>query len=472
MKEKPHFKVSYAFAVKCLLFVVAIFSVLNPAMFPQFIANLGEPDKSSPVEEKQNLGGDARVAQLLVKLIEEQSQNESAIGITNKKGSLVCDSSHYSFDVCSLEGDIRVFGSSASVLLIPPSSSIQSEINNTVYKIRPFTRKWEDVTMSRIREFTVQQTLESNQAPACNMSHDVPVLIFSTEGFPFNVFHDYTDLLIPLFMAAYQYNRKIQLAATNFHVRWIEKFQPFLTSLSRYPIINLDSETIVHCFPSGQVGLRSHGPLHIDPSISPNGYTIQDFRHFVRTSLSLERSQVEIVDKNSSKKPRLAILLRKGTRAFTNEKEIVEMVEQVGFEAVPIDTETTKEFPRIAHVVNSCDVLIGLHGAGLTNMIYLPTNGTVIQILPFGDLKFIGWKDYGEPTKDMGIKYVEYEIKEEESSLIEKYPKDHAVFTNPQEIHKQGWNVMYNIYLVEQNVKLDVHRFSRVLDDIYTSLTQ
>ncbi|KAJ3692409.1 hypothetical protein LUZ60_012759 [Juncus effusus] len=518
-------KLSCSAAAKFLLFVIAVLSVLNQSMMPQSRSEgLGESNKwPSPVEETQNIdtinsNQDGDNTRLLVKIVDDQTRNEPVLddetleeirdnanlpktgiemsiptnGTDEKseanssltlneleksgenntvtpKSSLTCDYSNRRFDICSLEGDVRVLGTASSVLLISPTSN--PPLNTTSYKIRPFTRKWEDVTMSRVRELTLQQS-DSETSPACDVTHDVPVVIFDMGGFPFNLFHAYTDLLMPLFIGSYQYNGKVQFAATSYNLRWVQLYLPLLTSLSHYPILNLDSETLVHCFPSAQVGIKSHGPLAIDPNMSTNGYTMQDFRQFVRTSVSLQRAQVEIIDKNSGKRPRLCILLRKGTRAFINENEIIGMAEEMGFEVVPTDTETTKLFPKIAHIINSCDVLMGLHGAGMANMLYLPNNGTLIQILPWGNLRDIGWGDYGAPTKDMGVKYVEYEIKVEESTLLEKYPRDDVVFTNPQEIHKHGWNAMYNVYLVEQNVKLDVDRFRGVLLEIFKSLTQ
>jgi Glycosyltransferase 61 len=384
--------------------------------------------------------------------------------------SIMCEFSDYRYNMCSIEANIKVMGSSATVLIVPSSSTAPT--NTTVWKIRPFTRKWEEGTMANVRELTIRWASDQNQGLGCDVTHDVPVLIFATAGFRFNPYHDFSDLLIPLFVASKQYNGKIQFAATNFDWPWINKYLPHLQALSHYPIINLDSESLVHCFPSGQVGLRGNGPLSVESSSAKNGYTTQEFRQFVRTSLSLKRAHVEIIEKNLNQKPKIAILLRKWTRTFTNENEIIEMAEGVGFEVIRADTETTKDFPRIAHLINSCDVLMGLHGAGLTNMMYLPNNATVVQIIPWGDLGFISWKDYGEPTKDMGLNYVEYEIKPEESTLVEKYPRNHTVFTNPKELHEQGWRAMYNVFLVEQSVKLDVNRFRVVLVGLFNSLTQ
>ena len=149
--------------------------------------------------------------------------------------------------MCSIELNLKVMGSSATVLLIPPS--LTTPANTTVWKIRPFTRKWEEPTMALVRELTIQWASDQNQGPSCDVTHDVPVLIFPITLFSFNIFHAYTDLLIQLFIAANQYNGKIQFAATNFHWPWIKKFMPHLQALSHYPIINLDSEALVHLFP-------------------------------------------------------------------------------------------------------------------------------------------------------------------------------------------------------------------------------
>ncbi|XP_078176714.1 alpha-1,3-arabinosyltransferase XAT2-like [Carex rostrata] len=432
--------------------------------------------QSSPSNEKTQesspTAAESSTTQPSVPSYQGQEEASSKTDSPAQNTGIICEFSDYRYNMCSIEVNLKVMGSSATVLLIPPSLSTTSA-NTTVWKIRPFTRKWEESTMAIVKELTIQWASDQNQGPACDVTHDVPVLIFPTALFSFNLFHDYTDLLLPLFVAANQYNGKIQFAVTNFHWPWIKKFMPHLQALSHYPIINLDSETLVHCFPSGQIGLRATFPMTVDNYSAQNVSTMVAFRHFVRTSLSLERTEIDITDqKNSNKKPRIAILLRKVTRTFTNENEIVEMAKEVGFEVVRTDAETTKDFPRIAHLINSCDVLMGLHGAGLTNMMYLPNNATLIQVIPWGDLRLVSWKDFGEPTKYMGLNYIEYEIKEEESTLIEKYPRNHTVFTNPQELHKQGWTAMYSVYLVQQSVKLNVNRFRAVLVDLFNSLTQ
>ena len=63
----------------------------------------------------------------------------------------------------------------------------------------------------------------------------------------------------------------------------------------------------------------------------------------------------------------------------------------------------------------------------------------------------------------MNLKYMEYKTSNEESTLIQQYPLDHAVFADPDSIGKQGWKAYKSIYLNKQNVKLNVTRFKPTL---------
>ncbi|KAF3332711.1 protein O-linked-mannose beta-1,4-N-acetylglucosaminyltransferase 2-like protein [Carex littledalei] len=280
---------------------------------------------------------------------------------------------------------------------------------------------------------TVQQLTDANQARSCDVTHNVPPVVFSTAMFLGNLFHDYTDMIYPLFLATHRYNGEVKLVVENHISKTIEKYRPYLTRLSHYPIINLDTKTRVHCFSSAQVGLQNIRPLG--------------------------RSEVQ-----RGKKPRLLVLPRNTSRSIINEDDVINLAKDVGYEVITGDAETTKDFPAIAHIVNSCDVLIGIRGAGLANMLYLSTNGTVLQITPFGYLKWVGKYDYDEPPSGFGLRYVEYEITLEESTLIENYPRDHSVLTDPQSIHKRSWQEVYDIYLWEQSVKLDLDRFRGSLE--------
>ncbi|KAF3341809.1 hypothetical protein FCM35_KLT00447 [Carex littledalei] len=104
---------------------------------------------------------------------------------------------------------------------------------------------------------------------------------------------------------------------------------------------------------------------------------------------------------------------------------------------------------------------MGVHGAGLTHFMFLPDNAVHIQVAPLG--KPSSREYYGLPAIDRNLRYIQYNISEEESTLSEKYPRDHPVFTDPDSIFRQGYAVSFRIYLVEQNIKLNIARFRPVL---------
>ncbi|XP_038984578.1 beta-1,2-xylosyltransferase XYXT1-like [Phoenix dactylifera] len=372
----------------------------------------------------------------------------------------MCDTSARRSDVCEMDGDVRILGKNSSVIYVTPSR-IGAWGRNESWKIRPYCRKTDKAAMAEVREVSVKSLGNYEAAPRCTVNHTVPAIVFSIAGYTGNYFHAFTDVVVPLFLTSYQYNGEVQLVVTNFKVWWIYKYLPILKKLSRYEIIDFDNDERVHCCKHAIVGLKAHNDLSIDPSKAPNGYSMVDFTRFMRSAYSLERSSPMRIGEHPGKKPRLLIIARSRTRKFMNLDKIIRMAEKLGFEVVV--SEADNNVTRFAHVVNSCDVMMGVHGAGLTNLVFLPTNAILIQIIPWGRLDWIANTYFKYPSKEMKLRYLDYNITEEESTLIDQYPRDHAVFKDPSSIHKLGWNGMMEIYLVKQNVKLNIRRFRPVL---------
>jgi capsular polysaccharide biosynthesis protein len=95
----------------------------------------------------------------------------------------------------------------------------------------------------------------------------------------------------------------------------------------------------------------------------------------------------------------------------------------LGFEVIAAGPEFFSDMDRVAATVNSCDVLAGVHGAGLTNMVFLPHNATVVQIIPYGKMTYPCRHTYGDPVAPMGLRYVEYEATAEETTLKTSTPR-------------------------------------------------
>lgn len=111
---------------------------------------------------------------------------------------------------------------------------------------------------------------------------------FSLGGYAGNNFHDYTDIVIPLYLTSRQFDGEVKFLITDRNPWWINKFQNVLRTLSRYELIDIDKEENVHCFTTVTVGLKRYPKeLSIDPSKSP--YSMKDFRQFLRSAYSLKK---------------------------------------------------------------------------------------------------------------------------------------------------------------------------------------
>jgi capsular polysaccharide biosynthesis protein len=81
------------------------------------------------------------------------------------------------------------------------------------------------------------------------------------------------------------------------------------------------------------------------------------------------------------KKPPLMVIHRRKRWQLLNEQEVVRAAE-----AMAVDLRSDVPVVEQAWVVNSFDVLLGIHGAGLTSAVFLPPGAVVIQVVPYGKL--------------------------------------------------------------------------------------
>ena len=85
-----------------------------------------------------------------------------------------------------------------------------------------------------------------------------------------------------------------------------------------------------------------------------------------------------------------------------------------------------------------------------------------IQIIPLGT----DWASdsyFGESSFKFGLKYVAYKILPSESSLSDSYEKNDPVLLDPDTVNQRGWEVTKEVYLDNQNVRLNLRRFEKRL---------
>ncbi|CAK9145359.1 unnamed protein product [Ilex paraguariensis] len=446
--RQEHKKLGFGAFIGCLVIGFSLCTVFKPYLIPLPVLNLG-----------LSIGGGLRL-----QMPTEKPGSPKQLYFKTKEVEPICNISEPRSDVCMMIGDIRIQGNSSTIFIV--STQNDNLVGNNSWTIRPYSRKIDENAMANVQKFTLLRKV-SQDIPHCTRNRStVPAIVLSTGGYSGNHFHDFTDLLIPLFLTSREFNGEVQFLITNIKLWWIQKYQAVLKKLSRYEIIDIDKEEGVLCFQSMIVGLKTHKELSIDPSKAP--YSMRDFRHFLRSSYSLKRETAIKLKDDADKKPRLLIISRKRSRSFMNEGEITNLSRSLGYEVVV--TEAESNLSRFAKFVNSCDVMMGVHGAGLTNLLFLPNNAVLIQIVPLGGMVWIARTDFGEPAKEMELRYLEYRIREGESSLIQQYPLDHEVFKDPHSISKKGWGAFRSVYLDKQDVKLDISRFRTTLVEALTLL--
>jgi hypothetical protein len=387
---------------------------------------------------------------------------------------VLCDFSSSRSDVCELRGDVRVLPN-ATIVLHHPLARRQS------WRMKPHGRKNDRHALARVTEVTVTVATASASphhtsgaaaaaAPRCTANHTAPAVVFSVGGYAGNMFHDLTDVLVPLFITARRFGGDVHLLVGDAQPWWLDKFRPLLGGLSRHAVVDMSrgsSSGGVLCYPHVILGLEFHKEMSVDAARTAGGgeYSMADFTLLARRSYGLPRDKAIRVHGRGGGgvRPRLLLISRKSTRAFTNAGSIARAAASLGYEVVVGEPARHADLASFARVVNSCDVLVGVHGAGLANLVFLPAGAVVVQVVPLGGLDAMAADDFGAPARDAGLRYVHYGIAEAESTLATRYPRDHRVLRDPAAVRSEGWMALRAAYLVGQNVTIDVRRFSGAL---------
>ncbi|XP_010554817.1 PREDICTED: uncharacterized protein LOC104824432 [Tarenaya hassleriana] len=416
-------------------------------------------------------------------------------GISN--GTICCDRTNSRSDICIMKGDVRTHSASSSVFLFTSAKTDRKPLLKPE-KIKPYTRKWETSVMDTVQELNLisQDEKASGFRHVCDVYHDLPAVFFSTGGYTGNVYHEFNDGIIPLFITSQHFEKKVVFVIVEYHDWWMMKYGDIVSQLSDYPPVDFGRDLRTHCFKEAIVGLRIHDELTVNSSLMPGSKTIVDFRDLLdrsywprihgliqddeehkaadrRASESLSFSPVsdslEIdkkVQEHGLKKPKLVILSRNGSRAILNENILVELAEELGFMVEILKPDRTAELAKIYRSLNSSDVMIGVHGAAMTHFLFLKPETVFIQIIPIGT-DWAAETYYGVPAKKLGLKYIPYKIMPKESTLYDEYGGNDPIIRDPESVNRRGWQFTKKIYLDRQNVKLDLRRFRKLLSRAY-----
>jgi capsular polysaccharide biosynthesis protein len=82
---------------------------------------------------------------------------------------------------------------------------------------------------------------------------------------------------------------------------------------------------------------------------------------------------------------KIGLISRRRKRFILNEYELVNTVHDVfGYECELLSFESMTLYEQIK-VIRSLDVLIGIHGSGLDNVVFLHPGSVMVQLMPFSN---------------------------------------------------------------------------------------
>ncbi|XP_050374227.1 xylan glycosyltransferase MUCI21-like [Argentina anserina] len=380
---------------------------------------------------------------------------------------IVCDRTSIRYDLCSINGPTVLDSATSTFFTMNSTGPPLMEI------IRPYPRKFEDLIMAHIKNLTLTV---GPRIPSCRVQHDAPALVFTAGGYTGNFWHDFNDGFVPLFITANTIfpDQDFVIVVSEAPKWWPSKYADLLRTFTNHPIINLGSDTTTHCFPSAKIGLISHGFMIINQTMIPNSKTYLNFRGLLSKAFS-QQAQVQIITPKLTKpRPLLVLASRRHAtgRSIMNQAQVIRLIKKVGFDVVVFEPKTKTPLQESYALLNSSHAFVGVHGAALTHSLFLRPGAVFVQVVPIG----IGWAAeafFGRVAMGLNLEYFEYKIEVEESTLKDKYGKDSLLVRDPFALLKTGWppEVM-DIYLKEQNVKLDLVRFKRYLKKTFKKATR
>ena len=243
----------------------------------------------------------------------------------------ICDFSDRRSDICNMTGDVRTQGyNSSTVFFVPPANTFVPKEQQ--WSVNAYSAK---MYMYFTKNVTVKQLRGPQNAPLCTVDQsNTPAILISFGGPTGNIWHDFTDVIIPLFLASRPLNRDVRFLIINYQQYFLDKFSLILKDLSRYEIINFDEDKEVRCHQRLSVGLLNHKDFGINPKRAFDGFNMFKFRMYIRSiySLPVDADIPYKVDQRPDKKPRLMLVVRSKTRRFLNQEEIAEVIKKNGFE--------------------------------------------------------------------------------------------------------------------------------------------
>lgn len=121
--------------------------------------------------------------------------------------------------------------------------------------------------MNTIDEIRLKPHNGSDSGRLCDVRHRVPGVVFSTGGYTGNVYHEFNDGLLPLYITVGRFGGEVVLVVLEYHKWWMSRYEGIVKKVTKYNVVDFKRDRRVHCFKEMIVGLKIHGELTINSSL-------------------------------------------------------------------------------------------------------------------------------------------------------------------------------------------------------------
>ncbi|CAE7733194.1 pomgnt2 [Symbiodinium sp. KB8] len=114
-------------------------------------------------------------------------------------------------------------------------------------------------------------------------------------------------------------------------------------------------------------------------------------------------------------RPVMTLISRRNKRLILNEDELVRVATDMGMEVQLVALESMPLYDQVKAFQRTA-VLVGIHGSGLINSIFLPSGAAIVQLMPHGVQK--GAAFFKNTALGAGVKYLEWSNPKRDNAVL------------------------------------------------------
>ena len=173
---------------------------------------------------------------------------------------------------------------------------------------------------------------------------------------------------------------------------------------------------------------------------------------------------------DTTKHPKFCLIQRANKRLILNDLDLLLLAEGMGFESVELILEEMRLEEQL-QTIRQCSVLAGVHGSGLSNVIFMNSGTTLIQIVPY---KVCKAHHFIKQATRAQVRYLEWTNQRIENTVFHQHflPKgtDLKTFVASVECSNPDSEHFFSFW-INQDTIVDLEEFSETLQLAKHSLT-